>query len=122
MIVHVRFISSSAAEQSLDCFLRDAEDCFLKDAEHAVRKPRNAVQKGLCATQSFHESMLAPPAEILIIVASGPALGSWLAAALVVIFSLPFLLHRNVRFRAAIGGIADIQPASCTVRIYEYTP
>ena len=35
-------------------------------------------------------------AGILIIVASGPALGSWLAAALVVIFSLPFLLHRAI--------------------------
>jgi len=35
-------------------------------------------------------------AGILIIVASGPALGSWLATALVVIFSLPFLLHRAV--------------------------
>src|SRR5262249_52428249 len=33
-------------------------------------------------------------AGILIMVASGPALGSWLAAALVVIFSLPFLLYR----------------------------
>jgi protein-S-isoprenylcysteine O-methyltransferase Ste14 len=28
--------------------------------------------------------------------ASGPALGSWLAAALLVIFSLPFLLHRAI--------------------------
>src|SRR5262245_49194806 len=35
-------------------------------------------------------------AGILIIVASGLALGSWLAAALVVIFSLPFLLHRAI--------------------------
>jgi protein-S-isoprenylcysteine O-methyltransferase Ste14 len=35
-------------------------------------------------------------AGILIIAASGPALGSWLAAALVVIFSLPFLLHRAI--------------------------
>ncbi|UWU94263.1 isoprenylcysteine carboxylmethyltransferase family protein [Bradyrhizobium sp. CB1015] len=33
---------------------------------------------------------------ILIIAASGPALGSWLAAAVVVIFSLPFLLYRTV--------------------------
>src|SRR5215204_1869256 len=32
----------------------------------------------------------------LIISASGPALGSWLAAALLVIFSLPFLLHRAI--------------------------
>jgi hypothetical protein len=35
-------------------------------------------------------------AGILIIAASGPALGSWLAAALLVIFSLPFLLHRTI--------------------------
>jgi protein-S-isoprenylcysteine O-methyltransferase Ste14 len=35
-------------------------------------------------------------AGILIIAASGPALGSWLAAALVVIFSLPFLLYRTI--------------------------
>jgi protein-S-isoprenylcysteine O-methyltransferase Ste14 len=35
-------------------------------------------------------------AGILIIAASGPALGSWLAAALLVIFSLPFLLHRAI--------------------------
>ena len=35
-------------------------------------------------------------AGILIIVASGPALGSWLAATFVVIFSLPFLLHRAI--------------------------
>jgi len=35
-------------------------------------------------------------AGMLIIVASGPALGSWLAAALVVIFSLPFLLYRAI--------------------------
>jgi protein-S-isoprenylcysteine O-methyltransferase Ste14 len=35
-------------------------------------------------------------AGILMIAASGPALGSWLAAALVVIFSLPFLLYRAI--------------------------
>jgi protein-S-isoprenylcysteine O-methyltransferase Ste14 len=35
-------------------------------------------------------------AGILIIVASGPALGSWLAAALLVTFSLPFLLYRTM--------------------------
>jgi protein-S-isoprenylcysteine O-methyltransferase Ste14 len=35
-------------------------------------------------------------AGILIMVPSGPALGSWLAAALLVISSLPFLLHRAV--------------------------
>jgi protein-S-isoprenylcysteine O-methyltransferase Ste14 len=35
-------------------------------------------------------------AGILIIAASGVALGSWLAAALVVIFSLPFLLYRTI--------------------------
>lgn len=35
-------------------------------------------------------------AGILIIVASGPALGSWLAAAVVVTFSVPFLLYRTM--------------------------
>ena len=35
-------------------------------------------------------------AGILTIVASGPALGSWLAAALLVTFSLPFLLYRTM--------------------------
>src|SRR5262249_17109011 len=35
-------------------------------------------------------------AGILIIAASGPALGSWLAAALLVVFILPFLLHRAI--------------------------
>jgi len=35
-------------------------------------------------------------AGILVILASGPALGSWLAAALLVIFSIPFLLHRAI--------------------------
>ena len=35
-------------------------------------------------------------AGILIIAASGPALGSWLAAVLVVIFSPPFLLYRTI--------------------------
>jgi protein-S-isoprenylcysteine O-methyltransferase Ste14 len=35
-------------------------------------------------------------AGILIIAASGPALGSWLAAALVVILTLPFLLYRTI--------------------------
>jgi protein-S-isoprenylcysteine O-methyltransferase Ste14 len=35
-------------------------------------------------------------AGILIIVASGVALGSWLATALLIIFSLPFLLYRAV--------------------------
>jgi protein-S-isoprenylcysteine O-methyltransferase Ste14 len=35
-------------------------------------------------------------AGIVIMVASGPALGSWLAAALLVVASLPFLLHRAI--------------------------
>jgi protein-S-isoprenylcysteine O-methyltransferase Ste14 len=35
-------------------------------------------------------------AGIVIMVASGPALGSWLAAALLVLASLPFLLHRAI--------------------------
>jgi len=50
-------------------------------------------------------------AGILIIVASGPALGSWLAAALVVIFSLPFLLHRAITedriLQAELAGYSD---------------
>jgi protein-S-isoprenylcysteine O-methyltransferase Ste14 len=32
----------------------------------------------------------------VITVASGPTLGSWLAAALLVVASLPFLLHRAI--------------------------
>jgi len=35
-------------------------------------------------------------AGILIIAASGPAFGSWLAGAFVVTFSLPFLLYRTI--------------------------
>jgi protein-S-isoprenylcysteine O-methyltransferase Ste14 len=35
-------------------------------------------------------------AGIVIMVASGPALGSWIAAALLIVASLPFLLHRVV--------------------------
>jgi protein-S-isoprenylcysteine O-methyltransferase Ste14 len=50
-------------------------------------------------------------AGILIIVASGPALGSWLAAALLVIFSLPFLLYRAITedriLRAKLAGYSD---------------
>src|SRR4029453_14420655 len=50
-------------------------------------------------------------AGILIIAASGPALGSWLAAALVVIFSLPFLLHRAITedriLKVELAGYSD---------------
>jgi protein-S-isoprenylcysteine O-methyltransferase Ste14 len=50
-------------------------------------------------------------AGILIIVASGPALGSWLAAALLVIFSLPFLLHRAITedriLQVELAGYSD---------------
>jgi protein-S-isoprenylcysteine O-methyltransferase Ste14 len=50
-------------------------------------------------------------AGILIIAASGPALGSWLAAALLLIFSLPFLLHRAVTedriLQAELAGYSD---------------
>jgi protein-S-isoprenylcysteine O-methyltransferase Ste14 len=50
-------------------------------------------------------------AGILIIAASGPALGSWLAAALVVVFSLPFLLHRAVTedriLQVKLAGYSD---------------
>jgi protein-S-isoprenylcysteine O-methyltransferase Ste14 len=50
-------------------------------------------------------------AGILIIVASGVALGSWLAAALLVVFSLPFLLHRAVTedriLQVELAGYSD---------------
>jgi protein-S-isoprenylcysteine O-methyltransferase Ste14 len=50
-------------------------------------------------------------AGILIMVASGPALGSWLAAALLVISSLPFLLHRAITedrvLRCELPGYSD---------------
>src|SRR5262249_5732527 len=43
--------------------------------------------------------------------ASGPALGSWLAAALVVIFSLPFLLYRAITedriLQVELAGYSD---------------
>lgn len=50
-------------------------------------------------------------AGILILLASGPALGSWLAAALVAIFSLPFLLYRTITedrvLQAELAGYAN---------------
>ena len=50
-------------------------------------------------------------AGILIIAASGPALGSWLAAALVVIFTLPFLLYRTINedriLQAELAGYSE---------------
>ena len=50
-------------------------------------------------------------AGILIIMASGLALGSWLAAALVVIFSLPFLLYRTITedriLQVELAGYSD---------------
>jgi protein-S-isoprenylcysteine O-methyltransferase Ste14 len=50
-------------------------------------------------------------AGILRIAASGPALGSWLAAALVVIFSLPFLLYRAITedqfLQVELAGYSD---------------
>ena len=50
-------------------------------------------------------------AGILIIAASGLALGSWLAAALVVIFSLPFLLYRAIMedriLQVELAGYSD---------------
>src|SRR5215472_7421420 len=50
-------------------------------------------------------------AGILIIAASGLALGSWLAAALVVIFSLPFLLYRAITedriLQVELAGYSD---------------
>jgi len=50
-------------------------------------------------------------AGMLIIAASGPALGSWLAAAVVMIFSLPFLLYRAITedriLRVELEGYSD---------------
>lgn len=50
-------------------------------------------------------------AGFLILAASGPALGSWLATALIVIFSLPFLLYRTITedriLQAELAGYAD---------------
>ena len=50
-------------------------------------------------------------AGILIITASGPALGSWLAGALIVIFILPFLLYRAVTedriLQVQLAGYSD---------------
>ena len=50
-------------------------------------------------------------AGILIIAASGPALGSWLAASLVMIFSLPFLLYRAITedriLQVELAGYSD---------------
>src|SRR5215203_3921549 len=50
-------------------------------------------------------------AGFLIIAASGPALGSWLAAALLVLFSVPFLLYRTITedqiLRAELAGYSD---------------
>jgi protein-S-isoprenylcysteine O-methyltransferase Ste14 len=50
-------------------------------------------------------------AGILIIAASGTALGSWLAAALVVTFSLPFLFYRTITedriLQAKLAGYSD---------------
>ncbi|HET9716440.1 MAG TPA: isoprenylcysteine carboxylmethyltransferase family protein [Pseudolabrys sp.] len=50
-------------------------------------------------------------AGLVIIAASGPALGSWFATALVVIFGLPFLLHRTVTedriLQSELAGYSD---------------
>lgn len=50
-------------------------------------------------------------AGFLILAASGPALGSWLATALIVIFSLPFLLYRTITedriLQAELAGYSD---------------
>ena len=47
----------------------------------------------------------------MIILASGPALGSWLAAALVIVSTLPFLLYRAVTedrvLQAHLPGYSD---------------
>jgi hypothetical protein len=52
-------------------------------------------------------------AGILIMVASGPALGSWLAAALLVISSLPFLLHRAIACRGGLPTTSVCVRPSC---------
>lgn len=48
-------------------------------------------------------------AGIVIILASGLALGSWLAALLVIVTSLPFLLHRAVTEDRVLGGITRLR-------------
>jgi len=55
-------------------------------------------------------------AGILMIAASGPALGSWLAAALVVTFSLPFLLYRAIREDQFLGGACGLFGYAARVR------
>ena len=60
-------------------------------------------------------------AGILIIAASGPALGSWIAAALVVIFSLPFLLYRAITedriLQAELAGLFGLRAARVRWRL-----
>src|SRR5262249_18280080 len=69
------------------------EPVFLLSRSHPDRpRPAHVVTTGPYALVR-HPGYTAG---ILIIAASGPALGSWLAAALVVIFSLPFLLCRAI--------------------------
>ncbi len=50
-------------------------------------------------------------AAILIMAASGPALGSWVAAALLLVFSLPFLLYRAITedriLQVELAGYSD---------------
>lgn len=50
-------------------------------------------------------------AAILIMAASGPALGSWLAATLLLVFSLPFLLYRAITedriLQVELAGYSD---------------
>lgn len=50
-------------------------------------------------------------AGMLIVLASGPALGSWLAGAIVAIFSVPFLLYRTITedriLQAELSGYRD---------------
>ena len=47
-------------------------------------------------TLSLSSGTRAISAGILIMLASGLALGSWIAAALLIVLSLPFLLHRAI--------------------------
>jgi len=56
-------------------------------------------------------------AGILIVLASGIALGSWLAAALLVVASLPFLLYRTItEDRVLLTDLAGYRDYAARVR------
>ena len=59
----------------------------------------------------------ATPPAILIILASGVALGSWLAAAMLVVASLPFLLYRTItEDRLLLADLAGYRDYAARVR------